>query len=73
MRVLEYPRANRENRLLKCRKVKFCRSTWLVQILSGRGLPAFTLTLTPTNGAGEYRRLASTCPGGVAKCFTITA
>jgi transposase-like protein len=35
--------------------------------------PALILTLMPTNGAGEYRRLASTWPGGASKCFTITA
>jgi hypothetical protein len=70
---LEYPKDSRPNRLLKCLTVKFCRSTWLVQILSGRGLPAFTLTLTPINGAGEYRRLASIWPGVSAKCISVDA
>jgi len=60
-----------ENRLVKCLTLRLALSTWLVQIRPRRGLPAFTLSLTPTNGAGEYRLLASTGPGVSASRNTL--
>jgi hypothetical protein len=44
---------SRVNRGICIRMVRFCRSTWLVQIFAASGLPLITTFTAPVHSAGE--------------------